>query len=526
MKWQIALSGWLSSGITLLWCLPGALALVVVLDRCAPGADEFQELVNLIPRSANAVVLLNMEKAKDSPLGVKEGWKEKVEKAFEAGLVRVPPHATRFVLASQIDYEFKEPLWEAAVIDLDAELSMDEIAKLRGGTPDTIEGLPGLARPNDTYLIQFGPKRVAAMGPGNRQAVVRWIREVRKSPPPPLSPYLQKAAVYSDEAGSEIIMALDLEGVMSFERVGKYLRSHEASLRKWQATDQHLPSLTEMANLLSSIQGVRVGVRIGQQPSGKIVVDLGGDASAISSIAKPLLLQVLSDSGALVNDFQSWTVEAKGYEISLAGKLTASGLRRLLSVIDSPVSGDMAASQTPAVSPGDSPATQAKKSREYFRAVVGMADDLKDDMKQAKNIASVQLFFDKYAKRIERMPILGVDEGLVEWGAFIANALRQATGSVKTMGIQSNVREAQITSSGTSWSDYGDGYGGYRYGAYGTYGRYDPRGEVKAVGAQRRVVRAEEKAVAATDVQQLRQAIIAATTDIRRRMTQKYQMEF
>ena len=87
----------------------------------------------------------------------------------------------------------------------------------------------------------------------------------------------------------------------------------------------------------------------------------------------------------------------------------------------------------------------AKKSREYFRTVVGMANDLKDDMKNAKNLASTRLFFDKYAKRIERMPILGVDEDVLNYGAFVANTLRQAGGSVQTMGIQSNVRQSQIT---------------------------------------------------------------------------------
>jgi hypothetical protein len=515
--------------MTFRWCLLAALALLVVSVRGGYAADEFQDLVNQIPRSANAVVLLNMEKAKASPLGVKEGWKEKVEKAFEAGLVRVPPQATRFVLASQIDFEFKEPLWEAAVIDLNEGLSMEQFARSRGGTPDKVEGLSALARPNDTYVVQLEPQRLAAMGPGNRQAVVRWIREVRKPSPPPLSPYLQRAAVYSDEAGSEIIMALDLEGVLSFERVGKYLKAHEERLHKWQAKDESPASLVEVAKVLSNIQGARIGVRIGEPPSGKIAIDLSADASSLSSFAKPLLLQVLSDSGALVNDFQSWTVQVKGSEIALAGKLSSSGLRRLLSVIDSPVSSDMAAA-TPGVSPGDLPETRAKKSREYFHTVVGMADDLKDDMKTAKNLASTQLFFDKYAKRIERMPILGVDEELLTYSAFVANALRQATGSVKRMGIQSGVREAQITGGDVYAGDYG--YEGYRYGAYGpyavqgAYGGYNPVAEIKAVGAQRRVVRAEEKAAMGTDVQQLRQAIITATTDIRRKMTQKYQVEF
>ena len=101
------------------------LTTLTILDRCCLAADEFQDLVNKIPRSANAVVLLNMEKAKSSPLGMKEDWRAKVEQAFEYGLVRVPPQAKRFVLASQIDFEFMEPLWEAAVIEMEQDHLVD-----------------------------------------------------------------------------------------------------------------------------------------------------------------------------------------------------------------------------------------------------------------------------------------------------------------------------------------------------------------------------------------------------------------
>jgi hypothetical protein len=388
---------------------------------------------------------------------------------------------------------------------------------------DTIEGLPALSLPNDTYLVQLGPMTLGAMAPANRQTVVRWIRDIRKSTPPPLSPYLQRAAVYSDEAGSEIIMALDLEGVMSFERVGKYLKAHQKQLDAWQGAAGQALKMTDVASLLSHVEGVRIGVRVGETQSSVIAVDFQTDASAISSFAKPLLLQVLEDKGALIDDFQSWTAKTKGNEISLAGTLSAGGRRLLMSLIDSPVS-DESLTKATGVSPGELPAVDVKKSQEHFRAVVGMAGDLKNDMRNAKNLASTQLFFDKYAKRIERMPILGVDEELLNYSAFVANTLRRATGSVKTMGIQSGVRQAQITGADVYAGYYG--YGGYRYGAYGPYGRRGQMAEVKAVGAERRVIRAEEKATMATDVQTLRQELIAATTDIRRKMTTKYQIEF
>ena len=54
----------------------------------------------------------------------------------------------------------------------------------------------------------------------------------------------------------------------------------------------------------------------------------------------------------------------------------------------------------------------------------------------------------------------------------------------------------------------------------------DGVGAVKAVEAERRKVRAQEKGIAATDVHQIRAAVIDATTKIRRAMTEKYRLEF
>ena len=502
------------------FALVAALAAFLVLGRSGMAADDFQQLVDQIPRSANAVVLLDMESAKSSSMGLKNNWKTKIESAFEAGLIRVPPKATRFVLASQIDLEFMEPLWKVAIMDFDENISMKRIAKMRGGTLDTIEDLPALVMSNDTYLVQLGPQTLGVMGPANRQVVVRWLREVRKPTPRPLSAYLQKAANFSDGTGSQIIMAVDLDGALSFERVAKYLKSKDNRLDQWQA------NLMQLTKLISNVRGIRIGVRIGEEPSAKIAVDFHQDASSISSFTKPLLLQVLSDLGASINGLQSWTEATKGNEISLSGRLTSGGLRRLMSVIESPVTSDPVVHAKETVSPGDLPDLQIKASRDHFHAVTRMFNDLKEDMRNSKNLASTSLWFDKYARRIERLPILHVDEDMLNYSAFVADSLRQAGGTVRTMGIQSNVRQKQIISSSAGYG-YTASYRHGRYGSYGGYGvAYNPAAEMKGIAAERRVVRAEEKAVAATDVQQLRQAVISATTDIRRKMTQKYQVEF
>ena len=524
MKTRLESSTRLLSGPVIRKCLLVPLAMFVLSNCNLFAADEFQELVRLVPRSANAIVLLNMEKAKNSPMGLREGWKAKIEKAFAAGLVRVPPQAKRFVLASQIDLEFMEPLWEAAVVDLDEELSIEQIAQRRGGVLDTIENLPALVLPNDTYIVQFGPKTLGAMGPANRQTVVRWVREVRKPSPRPLSAYLQQAAVFSDDTGSQVIMAVDLGGAMSFERVGKYLKSKQKLLDEWNA------DLLALTKLLRDVRGVRIGVRIGEQPSARIVIDLRSDASSIASFAKPLFMQIMSDLGASINEVQFWTAQAKGSELSLSGRLTNSGLRRLLSVVDSPVSNEHTGAKAPPISPGELPAIRAKASRDHFRAVVGMFNDLKGDMRNARTIASAAVWFDKYARRIERLPMLNVDDEVLDYSGFVADQMRQASQVVKTMGIQSGARTAQVTSSNAAPYVVGTARWG-RYGRYGGYvgvrgGVYGQRAEMKNIDSQRRAIRAQEKGVAATDVGQLRQGVLSATADIRRKMTKKYQLQF
>ena len=67
------------------------------------------------------------------------------------------------------------------------------------------------------------------------------------------------------------------------------------------------------------MQGVRIGVRIGEEPSAKIVIDVQGDALIAASYAKPLILQFMSDRGMAINDVYSWTAKTEG-ERNFAGR--------------------------------------------------------------------------------------------------------------------------------------------------------------------------------------------------------------
>src|SRR3989304_5600515 len=90
-------------------CVIGLAALVLTWALPTAAGAQFGELVKQVPRSANAIVLLNMEKARQSPMGVKEGWDKRIENAFEAGISRGPPQATRGGVAAASHIEATPP---------------------------------------------------------------------------------------------------------------------------------------------------------------------------------------------------------------------------------------------------------------------------------------------------------------------------------------------------------------------------------------------------------------------------------
>ena len=144
--------------------------IVLLMATAIPGLAraQFQQLVKELPRSANAVMLLNIERAKESPLGVREGWKGKLEKAFQDGLIRVPPQAQRVVLAAQFDFETMSPTWESAVMDLSGEISPSAIANTYLGQVDRVEDLDAVVLPKGTYIVKLHPQIVAAVEPASR----------------------------------------------------------------------------------------------------------------------------------------------------------------------------------------------------------------------------------------------------------------------------------------------------------------------------------------------------------------------
>ena len=130
------------------------------------------------------------------------------------------------------------------------------------------------------------------------------------------------------------------------------------------------------------------------------------------------------------------------------------------------------------------------------------------------------------------MPTLNVDPEVVDYGYYVAQQLRAAASAVRGAGINTGVQTSQAVNDRSS-AYGGYGYGGYGYGygyGYGGYGaptaRNVIRSDLKYESSQRRVIRKTEQGAARMSIEGLRDELIAATNETRRRMTDKYQIQF
>ena len=497
-------------------CL-GFLSLLGVLP--AGAYAQFGGLLVRVPPRTNTIVVLNMEKILDSPLAQKENWRLQREKIYAAGLTMLPPSANQFVMAAQLDLEFMQPAWEVALLSLDDEVSAVDIAAAKQGKIDRISERTAVVLPTDAYLVQFNKNTVGVMRPANRQNVATWLRQTDSTDGrPDLSPYLSEAVAFAEKGGTPIIMAIDLQDYVSPDlvrsRIGQMesLKGQQVDVDKW-------------ADAIASVRGVTLGITIRERVVGRIKVDFDKDVSFLADVAKPLLLEVLANQSAMIDEFVDWEPKVEAKQISLGGNLERSGLMRLGSLFAAPPSLEKTPSASASSTPADADSLQKLSSQQYFKSVSELVDDLKEKPSSTgvKTLGQVGAWFGKYAQRIDNLPVLNVDPELLDYGAFVASALREAEATFRGAGGRMRVESLNVPTQYDTYSAYRGGYG--RWGVYGGYGEVY-REDVKAMQSERTRIRTEERVSTASSGRDVMQQVTQATADIRRKMTQKYQVEF
>jgi hypothetical protein len=497
--------------------------LVVALYGAVPLSKvsaDFDSLSSRVPSAANSIVLVDAEKIFESPAAMRQGWKEKLSVAHATGVTLLVPGASHAVFASHLDLEFMTPIWQAVILQMNPPVRVEDIARNTDGKYDRLGSLEAVRLPQDAYVVSFPDSVFGIMAPANRQAVKKWVQEVGELSQPGLSPYLLEAHRVADEIGTPIIMAIELEDAFSEAEVMARLKE------RWEeAGFQGKADPLAVGKVIASVRGMTLGVTFRDQPFGKIKIDFATDAKPLAAIAKPLFLHVLAHRGVSIDEFEDWKYEVSGHQVTLEGYFDGDGLQRIFSLFDRP----------PMLASPNGPSQAAPASQEpkldmahatlaYYQQVNELIKGLKRTKREADTytMGSIATWCSSYAGKIDRLPILNVDPEMLDFGAAVSETLREAAMAIRTGSAQGSIA-AMNTSAYDSYG-YGDGYPA---GYYGTY-RYGAgaQGALRAESGARARTRRAGRSATSLNARQILDGLAPASQEIRRKMTEKYQIEF
>jgi len=473
---------------------------------------QVQDLARKLPADANVVIGIDVAALNSASLAEKEGWTRKLEDAFVDRAVFLPPEAKAVVIASQLFPERNfQQLWEAAVMAIDEPISMRSYARAEGGYVDEIDGIQTVWSPSDAYLAPLDEQVLGIFYPASRQVVARWLETSQADNAIRLSPILD-SALQKVGPETQIAVAIDLQHIASPHLL-------ESNLQDAEAVSKGRVSLTDAVKLLTSLEGVVIEVSVGETAVARSRIAFSQEVRLTEAVAKQMVLDALDKIGLRVDEFADHQFKVDGYSITAEGPLTTDGLRRMLSVIEIPTT-KFSQVDPELVGKESSADDVATASQAYFKSVLALLDDLRTDRNKTSTHGGMDaVWMDRYARKIDRLPILNVDDDLLEWGTKTAETLRVMSSARKGAGLAAGAQKSTLRT---------DAYSGNYYNyTYGNSSNYNSGGTSATETAKNKaqIDRQYQNRATAKRVEGW-QLIDDATADIRRQMTQKYQIEF
>lgn len=465
----------------------------------------FDKLLQNLPDSTNAIVAIDVEGVLKSPIAVKEGWAYSFKKKNASTPLILPPESDKLVIASNLDTNdgFSQN-WELAVIRLTEDIPMKAIARAEGGRIDKINNKEAAWTPSDAYFVDLDYRLLGTMYPANRKAVSRWTKFTsRKNKEIVIEKFLVDAAQSVNEKGPQVVMALDLKDVPEPHRLEEGLMSSRTLGDKELVVKRLMPKIL-------GIQGIKLDVYLRGKATGKIIIEFNDNAEDFGKFAKPLILESMDKFGVRISQFEEWNTVLDGNKITLEGPLSETSLRRIFSLLEIPSTkfSSLKGSETSK----SSEELMAENSRQYFKSVEVLIEDLRKTLKENQHAHST--FFERYGRKIDRLPILNVDDQLLDWGSSVAETFRTISLSKRKAGVDAGVQNAGV-SDGTYRNN--GSYNNYRYGSYNSYTKSSS-------------TRIQNKMTANSKATNVRlnswKDIDDSTAKIRREMTKKYNVEF
>jgi len=481
-----------------------SLAIVLAGPLHQSQADSpFTPLLKQVPPEANVLVMIDSEQIRRSP------FSKKMAAAQGAGAENshiIPRQEISQVLMAAKIRGFRDSMvdWQTALLQMNVEPSVDGLAANYSGSVDTLGKRDYAVLPYGAVAVSTGKNVLAVMTPPDRQQVSRAIQIVNAKYPAPLTEYLEAASEQIGGATSAVI-ALDLSEMFTQSQILSRLSNSK--------TFRTPPIDTALAaSFLASIEGFTLRISFNDDAKAVLTVDFSQETLDMKTWGKDLLLEILSNNGAYIADVESWTFSQTKNKLILEGPITAPGLRQVFSLLEFPT-------EVPSeYQPGAQLTSEQEQQRTStatltrFRATEKLVADLRsDDRARTGRIGESALWFDRYARKIETLPSLHVDPDMLQYCDDVVMRLRVQATYYRTASSRINQESSQPNAE--FWGYFNNYYGN----TYGVWTRTE--------SDQTRARRYERAGSASNRAEQF-QAIDEDTLAIRRKMVEKYQVEF
>lgn len=504
-------------------CLLGLLVLAMGWGATESFAQEkpIESYLSSFPAHTNSLMILRVKELKNSPKAEAAGWNDNDSSMWVAGTDPLPHWVTTIVRAAHSHLQQSSRDWAMSVTPMPESLPFSSIVRTYGQKTQTLHDRPVFLTTSGVYVTALTKDTIGVQRPADRADLGRWIEQAQKNTEPIIPEYLQKVA----NTPGQVVLAYDLDDAIDPWILREWLKSTDAL--KGQNTQ-----IQAMSEMLETIEGMTLAISVTDQLSAELTLDFTSKLSPIAKKFPALLNEYLRHQGAVLEDLESAKAELSENSIVLKmDPLSDSGFQRLMSLILSPSPGHSAqvAQSTEANPPkegADSYDYNAEPTVEathnYYDAIEEMLGDV--EKRNGPNYLATAVWHERYAQKIDHLPITGVDPELMTYGRETSARLVALASSLRGTPLEINTLNNAITYKVQPEFGGGGWWGG---GGLRTADGPVPTGyQFNSNVTQIREQQAQAVMAGSKDRDQIWQIQIDERNKVRQEMYKKYKVDF
>jgi hypothetical protein len=389
--------------------------------------------LSVVPGSCNAVAVVQMRSLVNSPLGKRGKWFDEARRAYAEGLLSGPPWVKEIIQATTVGSAAPSEPLTYSIYTMDQRSVIDQIAKHELGSLEKIDGHGAVVSPRNVCFIQLAPGMVGAVQPANREAASSWVRSLDDKHVTPIAARILDE-LRADE-NAQVSLVVDVKDLLK----PRYVLNWIVGTPKLRATDD----VEGFAKVLSSLRTIHLSVHVSHAIVAKLRLDFDSPIGKHGKAVEKAVAQWLDDAGARPHALAAAKVTVSDKSLTFEVPLDEVGLRRLLSLIQSP---HISAQE---VGGGEVRKPNAVASTAYYNKVCDLLNSLLYKNRDAAEYEKTALWHEQFARRIAALSTTAVDPALVRWGRDVSKELRTLAASLRGESVRLDELERSIRSDDT-----------------------------------------------------------------------------